>query len=178
VRLIRFFVPLALVLAPTPSARADVLCASNSGAVKVRVACAASEHQLDPVALGLVGPKGDKGDQGPVGTQGVQGPQGVQGVAGPEGVQGIPGSAGAPGAAAATVITILGGTSCPAGFDLLYSGKAYTTLAANLSSIADIALAGPAPEGCWSTPPNLPSIGNPTVNAVYAESDCSVCLKQ
>jgi hypothetical protein len=43
-------VPVMLLAA---RAHADVLCAGTSGAVKVRVACAANEHQLDPAALGM-----------------------------------------------------------------------------------------------------------------------------
>jgi hypothetical protein len=56
---------------------------------------------LDPVALGLQGPKGDKGDAGPQGLPGMQGLPGTQGPPGPkgdQGDQGVPGTPGTPGA--------------------------------------------------------------------------------
>lgn len=40
---------------------ADVLCATSIGNVKLRVACRPTETQINPIALGLQGPKGDKG---------------------------------------------------------------------------------------------------------------------
>ena len=64
-----------------------VLCSNNS-VVFVRDVRFRNEVRLDPVALGLQGPKGDSGPQGPAGPQGAQGPQGPQGVQGPTGPQG------------------------------------------------------------------------------------------
>jgi hypothetical protein len=52
-------------------ADAAVLCATKKGAVKLREACKPKETAIDPVALGLQGPKGDKGDSGAAGTPGV-----------------------------------------------------------------------------------------------------------
>ncbi len=87
-------------------ADAAVLCAPRSGAVSVREACKKNETQLDPVALGLQGPRGPKGNtgdpgpQGPMGLQGdrgLQGMQGEKGEKGDRGLQGIVGPAG-PGA--------------------------------------------------------------------------------
>jgi len=66
----------AVVLAALTSAHAIVLCAKQrsdgtfNAAVKIREACRPSETQLDPVELGLQGPKGDKGDPGDVGPVG------------------------------------------------------------------------------------------------------------
>jgi hypothetical protein len=71
-------------------AEALVLCSNNS-VVFVRDVCFRNEVRLDPVALGLQGPKGDPGPQGPAGPTGPQGPQGSQGVQGPPGPQGSPG---------------------------------------------------------------------------------------
>jgi hypothetical protein len=70
-----------LLLALASAARADVLCASASGAVRVRVACAPNEHPLNLAALGLVGPKGDKGDPGAQGPPGAAGAPGASGAA-------------------------------------------------------------------------------------------------
>jgi hypothetical protein len=61
-------------------AEADALCAKlSSGALFVRVACLKGEFQLNPVALGLVGPKGDTGPAGPIGPAGPTGPAGAAG---------------------------------------------------------------------------------------------------
>ena len=60
---------LASVAAVAP-AHALVLCGNPSGSVFVRATCRSAEQQLDPVALGLQGPKGDKGDKGDPGTPG------------------------------------------------------------------------------------------------------------
>ena len=45
-----------------------MLCQKKSGALSVRAACSKKETGVDPVALGLQGPKGDKGDQGAPGA--------------------------------------------------------------------------------------------------------------
>jgi hypothetical protein len=50
------------------AAAAAVLCANPSGAVSLRTQCNSNETQLDPVALGLVGPRGPQGPPGPSGT--------------------------------------------------------------------------------------------------------------
>ena len=86
-----------LILAP--AAEASYLCASPSGAVKLRAECRKSETQIDPDELGFrgsTGPAGPQGEQGQQGSQGVAGPQGAtggQGPAGPAGPQGAPGNA-------------------------------------------------------------------------------------
>ena len=54
-----------IVAAPTHAA---VLCAKKKGALAVREACRPKETQIDPVALGLVGPQGPPGPQGPAGN--------------------------------------------------------------------------------------------------------------
>src|ERR1041384_3774640 len=70
------------------NADAATLCANASGSIFVRPACNANETPLDPVALGLIGPRGPAGPQGPQGVIGAQGPEGPQGVPGPAGVSG------------------------------------------------------------------------------------------
>jgi hypothetical protein len=50
------------------AAAAAVLCANPSGSVSLRTQCNSNETQLDPVALGLVGPRGPQGPSGPSGT--------------------------------------------------------------------------------------------------------------
>jgi len=57
---------LLFVLLVGIASRADatVLCANAGGAVFVRQACGPRESQLDPVALGLVGPQGPAGPAG------------------------------------------------------------------------------------------------------------------
>ena len=57
-------------VATSGAASAAVLCRTSTGLVAVRDACKRGETQLDPVALGLQGPKGDKGDPGPQGPPG------------------------------------------------------------------------------------------------------------
>lgn len=76
---------------------AEVLCSGKNGAVFVRAQCAKNETQLDPVALGLVGPRGPQGQAGLQGPAGPQGPDGPQGPAGPDGPIGLTGPAGPPG---------------------------------------------------------------------------------
>src|SRR2546425_9416245 len=49
-----------------------VLCSNPSGSVFVRQQCLSNEQQLDPVALGLVGPQGPAGPPGPSGISGYQ----------------------------------------------------------------------------------------------------------
>jgi hypothetical protein len=52
------------VVAATTCAHADVLCKNKKGVLASRATCKSRETQVDPAALGLVGPKGDKGDAG------------------------------------------------------------------------------------------------------------------
>lgn len=62
------WVMVVAVCAGVASADAAVLCKKKTGAVVLRdTACAKKETAIDPVALGLQGPKGDKGDQGDTG---------------------------------------------------------------------------------------------------------------
>ncbi len=94
------FLGLTFLVGVSSSVDALVLCAPKKGTrvVTVRETCGANEAQLDPVALGLRGPKGDKGDsgiQGPKGLLGKKGPKGEKGDPGPQGIgeQGSSGSA-------------------------------------------------------------------------------------
>jgi hypothetical protein len=54
----RLLVMLVLLVGISASANAAVLCANPSESVFVRLQCKGNEIQLDPVALGLVGPPG------------------------------------------------------------------------------------------------------------------------
>lgn len=67
-----------------------VLCQDSRGVVYVRYKCDSTYDmtQLDPVALGLVGP------QGPAGPTGATGPTGPRGLTGPAGPTGATGPAG------------------------------------------------------------------------------------
>jgi len=47
---------------------AAVLCAKKKGGLSVRDVCRKKETQVDPAALGLVGPQGPPGPQGPAGN--------------------------------------------------------------------------------------------------------------
>lgn len=93
----RWLIALLAVSVPS-SAFASVLCETRAATVKVRDACKRGETLIDPVALGLQGPKGDAGPQGQQGSQGPRGFNGGQGPQGPKGDKGDPGTAGAPGA--------------------------------------------------------------------------------
>jgi hypothetical protein len=104
-RTVWYPIGIMLVLGWT-SAAADVLCRSTNDSLFVRTQCRTNETQVDPVALGLVGPPGPVGPQGtqgapgavgpqgPIGPAGAQGPQGVAGTAGPQGPQGPEGPVG------------------------------------------------------------------------------------
>jgi hypothetical protein len=61
-------------VAVTSSADALVLCANSSGSIVALDQCKAGMTQLDPTAVGLVGPPGSTGLQGPVGPVGPRGP--------------------------------------------------------------------------------------------------------
>ena len=56
-----------LVVAAGTWAHADVLCKSKKGMLASRATCKSKETQINPAALGLIGPKGDKGDKGDAG---------------------------------------------------------------------------------------------------------------
>lgn len=67
----RWSTAIVIVLLLGSTAQAAVLCATKKGAVKLRSeTCKPKETALDPIALGLQGPKGDKGDQGDPGEPG------------------------------------------------------------------------------------------------------------
>jgi hypothetical protein len=74
-----------VALSIAPAANASILCVVskglNAGTLKVRPGptCNTGEAKVDPVALGLQGPKGNPGKDGP------QGKDGKQGVPGPKG---------------------------------------------------------------------------------------------
>src|SRR5262245_27421625 len=82
----RVYVAATAVVVFAMSAESAVFCARRradgtfNSSVKVRETCKPSEQQLDPVAFGLQGPKGDQGDPG------LSGPKGDQGDPGPPGV--------------------------------------------------------------------------------------------
>lgn len=74
---------------------ADVLCRNNqTEALFARPQCRSTETQVNPAALGLVGPPGVPGPQGVAGPTGPQGPQGAPGLQGPQGVPGPQGPQG------------------------------------------------------------------------------------
>ena len=60
-------VTLASLIVAAPL-HAAVLCAKKKGSLAMRDACKPKETQVDPAALGLVGPQGPQGPQGPAGT--------------------------------------------------------------------------------------------------------------
>jgi len=70
------------------------LCKSKKGGLIVRDQCKRNEVVLDPVAVGLQGPQGERGPAGPAGAPG---PAGTSGPAGPSGPTGLPGPTGAAG---------------------------------------------------------------------------------
>lgn len=73
------------LLASASPAEALVLCVNSSGSVVVRDTCRPGTTQLDPAAVGLVGPAGPQGPAGPAGPQGPTGLAGPQGATGPAG---------------------------------------------------------------------------------------------
>lgn len=73
------------LVASAPSAEALVLCVNSSGSVVVLETCKSGMVQLDPAAVGLVGPAGPQGPTGPTGAQGPTGPAGGPGPTGPTG---------------------------------------------------------------------------------------------
>src|SRR5262249_48061112 len=59
---------------------AEVLCKNKKGVLAARSGCKGKETQVDPAALGLIGPKGDRGDTGLVGPKGDKGDTGPAGL--------------------------------------------------------------------------------------------------
>src|SRR5215831_9179598 len=57
-------------------AKALVLCVNPAGIVYALATCGPGQTLVNPLALGLQGPKGDTGSQGPAGAPGAQGPAG------------------------------------------------------------------------------------------------------
>jgi len=74
-----------LTLAFAADANAALLCAKRkTGIIAVReLGCRGNEVQIDPLALGL---KGEKGDPGPQGMAGATGEKGAKGDPGPAGL--------------------------------------------------------------------------------------------
>ena len=53
-----------LITATGTWSQAEILCRNKKGVLAARSTCKSKETQVDPAALGLIGPKGDKGDKG------------------------------------------------------------------------------------------------------------------
>jgi len=136
-------------VAISASASAAVLCKTRSATVKLRDKCKRKETQIDPVALGLQGPKGDKGDMGDPGPQGQPGAPGPTGPAGPAG--------------GGVVFTVPGTTTCPVGYAAIYTGALYVRQC----------IGGTASDGqlCWPSSPPVCASGGPPIPA----GDCVVC---
>lgn len=62
--------------ASVPSAEALVLCVSPNGSIAALQTCKPGMVQIDPAAVGLVGPAGPQGPAGPAGEPGPAGPPG------------------------------------------------------------------------------------------------------
>lgn len=140
---ILLLVMLMLLVGSSTPAEAEVLCTNPAGFVLVHTQCKGNEIQLDPVALGLVGPPGPQGPPGPAGPVGPVGPQGPQGVKGdkgdtgpdgPQGPQGLKGDTGPagsigpagpqgppgpPGAIPAGAVMAFNLAACPSGWSPL-----------------------------------------------------------
>lgn len=103
--------PGLLVLALSAlTAHADMLCLpkKGKGSLQVFPQCKKKQVEVDPSALGLVGPTGVQGDLGAAGPTGAQGPTGTTGptgARGPTGVTGIVGPIGNPGISAYEIVT-------------------------------------------------------------------------
>jgi hypothetical protein len=80
-------------------ADALVLCAKSNGDVSAQAQCKGNATQLDPTALGFVGPAGPQEPAGPAGPAGAAGPTGAVGATGPAGPVGLTGATGAAGPA-------------------------------------------------------------------------------
>ena len=71
------------LVAVQSEARAQVICARRSGALKLRTACKSRETKVvDLAKLGAAGPPGPQGPTGALGPSGPQGPTGPAGVPG------------------------------------------------------------------------------------------------
>lgn len=68
------------VVANGSALEADVLCVSASGALNIAAQCRPGTKQVNPLALGLVGPPGPAGPAGQPGPIGPTGPQGDPGA--------------------------------------------------------------------------------------------------
>ena len=108
----RLFVAVMLLVGIPVSIDAAVLCSNPSASVFVRTQCKKNEQQLNPVALGLVGPQGPVG---PVGPAGPQGPQGLAGISGYEIVS-------SPATSVATLSSANVYVECPEGKKVLSGG--------------------------------------------------------
>jgi hypothetical protein len=64
------------LVASVSSAEALVLCVAPSGLLAVLKECRGGMKQIDPAAIGLVGPAGEQGPAGPQGAEGPAGPAG------------------------------------------------------------------------------------------------------
>jgi hypothetical protein len=95
---IQFFVMVMSFVGISVSVDAAMLCSNPSGSVFVRAQCSGNEQQLNPIALGLVGPQGPAGPTGAIGPIGPAGPMGATGSVGPIGPIGPQGPAGPMGA--------------------------------------------------------------------------------
>jgi len=69
--MVRGALVVVLVLAAAAATHADVLCRKRNGALAARASCTRTESQVDPAALGLVGPRGQDGLTGPTGATGA-----------------------------------------------------------------------------------------------------------
>ena len=124
-------------------AHALVFCVTPGGVVMAQAHCRAGTKQLDPAALGLVGPAG------PQGLQGIQGIQGISGPQGPQGNQGIPGPQGPAGGAGLASFTSVGGAALP-------FGSTRTLLSKTV------------PEGSWVFNATVSGIGANGSNFIFA----------
>lgn len=82
-----------------------VLCVNPSGSVFASQQCKGGTIQLNPAAVGLVGPQGPAGPMGPTGATGPMGPAGPTGPMGPTGATGATGPTGPPGTSSAYITT-------------------------------------------------------------------------
>src|SRR2546427_3370270 len=111
--------------------RADAsLCKSKKGGLIVRDQCKRNEVILDPVAVGLQGPQGDRGPAGTPGPAGPAGPPGPTGLVGPAGPAGPLGLSGPPGAGG-----VRGVDSAASGGGLVAGVRSYGTSVARGVSV-------------------------------------------
>lgn len=106
IRRVLLLVTVAFLVVISSYADALVLCGKKNGDLYVGQQCKSNEVQLDPVALGLVGPAGPTGPTGPTGPAGPAGPGGPGGPTGPAGPTGATGPAGPAGISAARFVPL------------------------------------------------------------------------